>query len=188
MIYFRGISRLVSLASVTVAIWFGAALPVPSSWANDVPSAKPQIESYAELVYRTYKDCLSRVRALEKSIQALLETPDEQSLRRARESWLIARAVYGQSEAFRFYGGPIDYYDPARDVEGPEGRLNSWPLNEAYIDYVHGNPSALSPREQRLWRFCVMASMFATQSSVREKKIVARSPGAAPASKRLLGS
>ena len=160
MIYFRGIFRLVSLAAFTIAIWFGPVLPVPSSWANGVPSAKPQIESYAELVYRTYKDCLSRVRALEKSIQALLETPDEQSLRRARESWLIARAVYGPSEACRFYGGPIDYYDPVRDVEGPEGRLNSWPLNEAYIDYVHGNPSAgiINDASIELTRISILSS------------------------------
>ena len=26
--------------------------------------------------------------------------------------------------------------------EGPEGLINSWPLNEAYIDYVQGNPKA----------------------------------------------
>ena len=160
MIYFRGIFRLVSLASFTIAIWFGPVLPVPSSWANGVLSAKPQIESYAELVYQTYKDCLSRVRALEKSIQALLATPDESSLRRAREAWLTARAAYGQSEAFRFYGGPIDYYDPARGVEGPEGRLNSWPLNEAYIDYVHGNPSAgiINDESITLTRISILAS------------------------------
>ncbi|MFP6715942.1 MAG: imelysin family protein [Alphaproteobacteria bacterium] len=160
MTYFRGILRLVGLASVTVAIWFGAVLPAQSSWATGVPSAKPQIESYAKLVYWTYKDCLSRVRALEKSIQALLETPDEPSLKRARESWLTARAAYGQSEAFRFYGGPIDYYDPARDVEGPEGRLNSWPLNEAYIDYVHGNPSAgiINDESIELTRISILSS------------------------------
>ena len=143
MAYRRGTFDLDGFASTAVAIVFAAMMLMPSSWAgNGAWNAKPQIESYAELVYRTYNDCLIRVRELEKSIHVLLETPSEVSLKLARESWLRARTVYGQSEAFRFYGGPIDYYDSARDLEGPEGRLNSWPVNEAYIDYVQGNPSA----------------------------------------------
>ncbi|MEO0595147.1 MAG: imelysin family protein [Chloroflexota bacterium] len=43
---------------------------------------------------------------------------------------------YGQTEAYRFYGGPIDGED------GPEGLLNAWPLDEAYIDYVEGDADA----------------------------------------------
>ena len=50
----------------------------------------------------------------------------------ARKAWLAAREPYGQTEAFRFYGGPID------DAKGPEGRINAWPLDEAYIDSVKG--------------------------------------------------
>ena len=57
-------------------------------------------------------------------------------------AWRASREPYGQTEAFRFYGGPIDYFDEEAGVEGPEGRMNSWPLDEAYIDYVIGNPSA----------------------------------------------
>ena len=141
--YLRGVFDLGSFASIAVTVGFAAMILMPSSLAsNDAWTAKPQIESYTELVYRTYKDCLARVSELEESIHVLLEAPSEVSLKLARESWLRARAVYGQSEAFRFYGGPIDYYDSARALEGPEGRLNSWPVNEAYIDYVRGNPSA----------------------------------------------
>ncbi|MDX1446975.1 imelysin family protein, partial [Lishizhenia sp.] len=39
-------------------------------------------------------------------------------------------------EVFRFQEGPID------DANGPEGFLNAWPLDEAYIDYVEGNETA----------------------------------------------
>lgn len=39
---------------------------------------------------------------------------------------------YGQTEAFRFYAGPID------DEAGLEGFINAWPLDEVYIDYVKG--------------------------------------------------
>src|SRR5947207_2002746 len=36
-------------------------------------------------------------------------------------------------ETFRFYDGPI---------EALEGRINSWPLDESFIDYVQGKPNA----------------------------------------------
>ena len=38
---------------------------------------------------------------------------------------------------FRFYGGPID-----NEENGPEGLINAWPMDESYIDYVEGNPTA----------------------------------------------
>ena len=41
------------------------------------------------------------------------------------------------TEPFRFYGGPID--DPD---DGPEGLINAWPMDEAYVDYVAGKPGA----------------------------------------------
>ena len=161
MAYIRGTSNLAGFASVTVTIAFSAMMLAPSSWAgNGALSAKPHIESYTELVYRTYKDCLASAVELEQSIHVLLGVPSEVSLKLARESWLKARAAYGQSEAFRFYGGPIDYYDSEKDVEGPEGRLNSWPVNEAYIDYVHGNPSAgiINDVSIDLTRFSILSS------------------------------
>ena len=40
---------------------------------------------------------------------------------------MAAREPYGQTEAFRFYGGPIDDED---------GQLNAWPLEESHVDYV----------------------------------------------------
>jgi putative iron-regulated protein len=49
---------------------------------------------------------------------------------------LEVRLVYGQTEGFRFYGGPID------DDRGIEGRINPWPLDENYIDYVKDNDKA----------------------------------------------
>lgn len=54
----------------------------------------------------------------------------------ARSAWIEAREWYGQTEAHRFYSGPID------GEKGPEGRLNSWPLDEAYVDYVQGKPAS----------------------------------------------
>jgi putative iron-regulated protein len=53
-----------------------------------------------------------------------------------KQVWLDSREPYLQTEAYRFANGPID------DEDGPEGLLNAWPLDEAYIDYVDGSESA----------------------------------------------
>jgi putative iron-regulated protein len=79
---------------------------------------------------------------LENAINQLLAEPTLETLEDARAAWLSSRESYGQTEAFRFYGGPIDYFDDEEGMEGPEGRMNAWPLDEAYIDYVVGNPSS----------------------------------------------
>jgi putative iron-regulated protein len=54
----------------------------------------------------------------------------------ARQAWLAARTPYSQSEVFRFYSGPID------GDNGPETLLNSWPIDEAYVDYVKDEPNS----------------------------------------------
>jgi len=56
-----------------------------------------------------------------------------ETLAAARAAWVAARPAYLETEAYRFYDGPI---------EAIEGDINSWPMNEAYIDYVEGNPKA----------------------------------------------
>ncbi|UII19831.1 imelysin family protein [Fulvivirga ligni] len=97
-----------------------------------VSSADKQevVDNYADIVYATYSDALSTAEDLEDAIDALIANSSEANLTAAKEAWLEAREPYGQSEVFRFYGGPID------DEEGPEGQLNAWPLDEAFIDYV----------------------------------------------------
>ena len=108
----------------------------------DIPTLPNVLHDYVHLVYVVYKDTLIDGVTLQERVNALLESPSEETLKAARQAWLDSRESYGQTEAFRFYEGPIDFYDEENDVEGPEGRLNSWPLNEAYIDYVAGNPKA----------------------------------------------
>jgi putative iron-regulated protein len=55
----------------------------------------------------------------------------------ARRAWLAAREPYLQTEVYRFYAGPID-----NPVDGPEGLLNAWPLDENYIDYTVDDAAA----------------------------------------------
>ncbi|AKJ07134.1 putative iron-regulated protein [Archangium gephyra] len=99
--------------------------------------ARPVVERYAALVHENYSDAVTKARELRATVDAFVADPTEAKLTSARGAWLAARPAYGQSEAFRFYGGPIDDEDT-----GPEGRINAWPLDEAYIDSVEGAPEA----------------------------------------------
>jgi len=97
---------------------------------------KPVIQTYARIVEATYADALARTIGLRYACQDLVNDPSEETLNAARNAYIDARYVYGQSDVFRFYGGPID------DDNGPEGAMNGWPLDEAYIDYVVGAESS----------------------------------------------
>lgn len=92
------------------------------------------IANYVAIVHSSYEDSLTRTKQLQVAISAFLDSPSDATLRIAKERWLAAREPYGQTEAYRFYGGPID------DADGPEGLINAWPLDEAYVDYVEGAP------------------------------------------------
>ena len=95
--------------------------------------ATPQIDGYIDLVLTSYEKTAHDTKRLEQAVDALLATPSTETLAAARKSWIDARPSYLKTEAFRFYGGPIDKV---------EGEINSWPMNEAYIDYVEGKPDA----------------------------------------------
>lgn len=91
---------------------------------------------YAVLVHANYADALAAAKTMQAAIQAFTAKPSAETLAEARKTWLAAREFYGQTEAFRFYGGPID------DDKGPEGQLNAWPMDESYVDSVEGRPDA----------------------------------------------
>lgn len=94
------------------------------------------VTNYADIVQAGYQDSYSKAVELKNVIDAFVAAPSEAGFTAAKQAWLDAREPYGQTEAFRFSGGPID------DEDGPEGALNAWPLDENYIDYVQGLPDA----------------------------------------------
>ncbi len=94
------------------------------------------IANYATIVYSSYEDSLKGVTQLQDAIDAFLVSPSVSTQQVAKDAWLAAREPYGQTEAYRFFGGPID------DVDGPEGLINAWPLDEGYVDYVEGAPES----------------------------------------------
>ena len=99
------------------------------------------VAAYADLVYNNYLDALITAQKMQSAIKAMTENPSQNTFDAAKQAWLDAREPYGQTEAFRLYGGPID------DEDGPEGRMNAWPLDESYIDYVNGATNGDNPAD-----------------------------------------
>lgn len=121
-------SLLLSVALVTA---FAA-----SAQTTAAPTATTVATQYANLVYASYTDTLIAAKTLQSTVAEFTSKPSVEGLAKARKAWLDAREYYGQTEAFRFYAGPID------DKNGPEGNINSWPMDEAYVDYVVGKPQS----------------------------------------------
>lgn len=117
------------------------ALSSPATNATTTLSSEHIVTHYATLVHSTYDKTLTDAKAMQRAIHQFLASPTQSNLDIAKAAWINARESYSLTEAFRFYEGPIDFADDQGN-EGPEGRLNAWPVNEAYIDYVQGDADA----------------------------------------------
>src|SRR5204863_10091027 len=95
--------------------------------------AQPQIDACIDLVASAYKKAADDSKTLLLAVDAFLASPSDETLKAARAAWVDARPAYLKTETFRFYDGPI---------EEVEGGINSWPMNESYIDYVEGKPES----------------------------------------------
>ena len=139
-------NRLLLAVALSSALPFSllAALPVhaqtPVATAPGAAAASVSVPAvlahYASLVHANYEDAHDAAKSLQQAVQAFADQPSEARLADARKAWLQAREFYGQTEAFRFYGGPVD------DEKGPESRMNAWPMDEAFVDGVKGKPDA----------------------------------------------
>src|SRR6478735_2020052 len=89
------------------------------------------VANYSANLYRAYSDSVEDAKAFQKHITAFLADPTDATLGAARDSWLASREHYMLTEGARFYDGPID-----GTKENYEALLNSWPLDEAFIDYA----------------------------------------------------
>jgi len=117
-----------------------AAVEPPAPPPTDTPqlaALKGEVAgNYAAIVYAGYEDTAAAAVTLQAALQAFVSNPTPETHQAAKDAWLAAREPYGQTEVFRFYGGPID------DADGPEGLINAWPLDESYVDYVADAPDA----------------------------------------------
>lgn len=121
------------VTGVWMAVW-GAGYAA-SQTASAPVRAQDVIAHYATIVYASYEDTYKRALALQDALRVLVAKPSPAALEAAKNAWKRARMPYGQTEVYRFSAGPID-------VDGLEGQINAWPLDESYIDYVADQPQA----------------------------------------------
>lgn len=110
--------------------------PAAEQSANVESLKQEALNTYANIVFASYEDSYNLAVELQQKLDEFVANPSADTQQAAKDVWLAAREPYGQTETYRFYGGPID------DEDGPEGLLNAWPLDEAYIDYVEGDENA----------------------------------------------
>ena len=127
------------LIPALLAVAAAAALTLAACSGDDAPDVSKEdvVAHYAAGVHATYQASLASATDMAGAIGAFLDNPAPHTLEAAKRAWLTARDDYGVTEAYRFYGGPID-----DEETGPEGQLNAWPMDEAYVDYVDGDPGA----------------------------------------------
>jgi putative iron-regulated protein len=116
------------------------AAPVATPAQTSDAATKAVVANYANIVFSVFSDAQSTAKTLSTAVDAFLATPNDQTLKTARDAWLAARVPYMQTEVFRFGNTLIDDW---------EGQVNAWPLDEGLIDYVAkdyqhalGNPGA----------------------------------------------
>jgi len=99
--------------------------------------AQAASETYAEIAYQSYVDTITLSEDLRDALDAYVSDPSDDSLAAAKDAWLAAREPYLETEVYRFYDGPID-----NPTDGPEGALNAWPMDEAFVDYTRDDANA----------------------------------------------
>ena len=114
-----------------------AVLLVACGGGSGIDGAEPVVDNSSAIVFASSSDTLAKARDLKTAVDTFVAAPSTTTLEAAKTAWLAAREPYLVTEAYRFYDGPIDH-----PQTGPEGRMNAWPLDEAYIDYVEGNATA----------------------------------------------
>lgn len=113
----------------------GAAINASEASVNQL------LTSYADMAQAAYEDSLAGAKKLQQAVDIFLEEPTQANLEAARAAYKAARQPYSQTEVFRFDEGFVTANDKRvlGSVDGWEGQVNAWPLDEALIDYVSEN-------------------------------------------------
>lgn len=122
---------ILSLACIGAVFTFQSCHNDDGGNMNNSTPEQEVMNNYADIVYASYEDSYALAKVLEEKINVFLANPTEANFEAAKQAWYDSREPYGQTEAYRFGGGPIDFGD-----DQVEGMVNAWPLDESYIDYV----------------------------------------------------
>ena len=122
---------------VVLLVSFSAHLAFAKIKEIDSEKIKPISQAYIQHVQKTYQNLLEENKKLHSAIVDFSKSATDENFNQAKQAWFKAKMSYAKTEVFRFYGGPID------DAEkGPEPLINSWPIDEVYLDYVKGKPKS----------------------------------------------
>lgn len=94
------------------------------------------IQGYAQNAFSQYLKASEEAQTLNQLVKNFIANPTQDKLEAAKAQWIVARKIYSQTETYRFFDSPID------DADGPEGLINAWPIDEAYIDSVKGKSNS----------------------------------------------
>ncbi|MDL5246943.1 imelysin family protein [Leptospira weilii] len=110
------------------------------------------VDRYLQLGYESYDQSYKDAVKLQTAVTAFAANTNPSAADHAnlKNLYIIARASYLVTEAFRFSSGPIDNVDvlgcgsnaDGSGEEECEGLINSWPLDESAIDSHIGNNAA----------------------------------------------
>ena len=85
---------------------------------------------YMQIAKNRYEASYQEAKNLQNAVIIFLEDSNKTTHQAAKDAWLQAHNVYSLTEVFRF-GNP--------NVDAWEGAVNSWPVDEGFIDYVSEN-------------------------------------------------
>jgi putative iron-regulated protein len=123
MAYERSVSSISFSALVALAGLSACKQPKPS----DDERSGDVLDAYAELVAANYGDAAQGADDLSTAVDGFLDAPSAGSLNQLKAAYLAAREPFIVSEAYRFYGGPID---------AVWGQVNAWRMTPAFVDYT----------------------------------------------------
>ena len=93
--------------------------------ANETRVLREALVTYADIAFAGYADAASGARGLRDEVGRFVRSPSQAGLDSVKRAWLLARHPYQQTEALRFYDGPIDRV---------ELLVNTWPIDENYVE------------------------------------------------------
>jgi uncharacterized iron-regulated protein len=115
----------------------------------DRSPAEEVAEHYLVQAHNRYAESLEAAKRLFETLRTLVASPSEASHAAAKAAWIEAHRIYSRTEVLRF-GNP--------NVDAWETRVNAWPVDEGFLDYVSPryfyeggeSPRAIQPDRRRL--------------------------------------
>jgi putative iron-regulated protein len=114
---------------------FEVAPPTPEGQPFSNEIAFEFLGNYATLAWYLYSDSVKETVRFNMAVYRFRKDPGEEAFETLKQSWIEARKVYGRTEVYRFSDGPIDQMEL-------EELINSWPIDESYIDYTVDDPES----------------------------------------------